>query len=332
MRPSLPTLVILLLVMLFAPITPSAGALRSSSLDTLVPNPLVLETPHVRQKPDYCGEAVYSMAFQYYGRNVSQDDVHQAGCAQQTRGCYSNELLNAAGRLGLPTVERRWNIGPSRAWPTDLLNSAFAQLMSELRLGKPVMFGWYGSDHISPSYLGHFMLLVGFDETRRVVYYHDPGSSTGPDEMSYETFLHYWPMPTVNFSSWLLLAHIFGNGKSPFLDVTPTSTSWLLELSDTTPHPVQLQLDSTGQSAIPWTATLGPDAQWVTWLEFEPQSGMTPGTITLVPRLTNLTAGQRSTRLWVKSGVNSIPVTVRLVTAQSIYRAFLPLMQSDAHN
>jgi len=39
----------------------------------------VLNVPFVKQKPWYCSEASASMVLRYYGFNVSQDDVHNAG-------------------------------------------------------------------------------------------------------------------------------------------------------------------------------------------------------------------------------------------------------------
>ena len=57
----------------------------------------IQDVPHVRQKPDFCGEACAAMYLQKLGRPVDQDYVFdQSGLdPMEARGCYTKELAAA---------------------------------------------------------------------------------------------------------------------------------------------------------------------------------------------------------------------------------------------
>ncbi len=77
--------------------------------------------PHIKQKPDFCGEACAAMYLAKLGHRINQDDVFdQAGLDPELgRGCYTKELSRALTRIGFreersgtksprPAPRRKW--------------------------------------------------------------------------------------------------------------------------------------------------------------------------------------------------------------------------------
>ena len=66
---------------------------------------LIRDIPHVKQKPDFCGEACAAMALKRLGYNYDQDAVFdQSGLTPaDARGCYTREMQTALQRIGFDT-------------------------------------------------------------------------------------------------------------------------------------------------------------------------------------------------------------------------------------
>ena len=77
---------------------------------------LIKDVPHVRQKPDFCGEACAEMFFRKLGRAITQDQVFEASGLDPVlgRGCYTAELKAA---LGAPRRSDRPGVVPHRPGP-----------------------------------------------------------------------------------------------------------------------------------------------------------------------------------------------------------------------
>ncbi|MHC1586858.1 MAG: C39 family peptidase [Candidatus Hecatellaceae archaeon] len=106
-----------------------------------------LEVPFVRQKPLYCSEASASMVLQYYGFQVSQDDVHNAG----VEAFEDAAMLDFLKRY--VEVERRGGL-------------SLEDIKAEIDEGNPVIL------RIVVGSYRHSIVVVGYDE--KYIYIHDP--------------------------------------------------------------------------------------------------------------------------------------------------------------
>src|SRR5207244_4511941 len=66
---------------------------------------LVEGVPHVKQKPDFCGEACAEMYLTKLGKAMDQDYVFDQAAIDPLlgRGCYTRELATALRRIGFRT-------------------------------------------------------------------------------------------------------------------------------------------------------------------------------------------------------------------------------------
>lgn len=104
----------------------------------------VLNVPFVKQKPWYCSEASASMVLKYYGYNISQDDVHNAG--------YENfETM-------LPFLNKYIKCKYATLTPQDL--------KKQIDQGKPVIIRIVIGEYL------HTVVVVGYKEN--YFYIHDP--------------------------------------------------------------------------------------------------------------------------------------------------------------
>jgi hypothetical protein len=157
------------------------------------PTVLLEGAPHVRQKPDYCGEACASMALRRLGRDVSQDRVFAATGLDPAlgRGAYTRELHTALLRLGFDPGPVWYEVDAARA--AEGLESRFAELHADLRRGFPsIVCMHYDS---SPGTTEHFRLILGYDARTDEVVYHEPAEDDGAyRRMPRWRFLALWPL------------------------------------------------------------------------------------------------------------------------------------------
>lgn len=148
--------------------------------------------PHVRQKPDFCGEAVVAAWSQSRGVPLSQDDVFDASGMDPARGMgvTTRELAAALSALGY---------APGKVWhearaaePADL-DALFTELHADLAQGVPSVVCTRYDER--PNTTEHFRLVLGYDAARDVVIYHEPAEDDGSyREMPRTRFLSLWPL------------------------------------------------------------------------------------------------------------------------------------------
>lgn len=162
---------------------------RSESSKTIV----IENIPHVRQKPDFCGEACAAMALQKMGRGLDQDYVfNQSGLDPLAgRGCYTKELAHALGRIGFD-IGPVWHRVSSQRAEADLENQ-WRILRDGLVAGTPSIVCMHYDG--SPNTTEHFRLIVGHDGGRDEVIYHEPAEKRGAyRRMKRSEFLRLWPL------------------------------------------------------------------------------------------------------------------------------------------
>ncbi|MEX2287524.1 MAG: C39 family peptidase [Planctomycetaceae bacterium] len=172
---------------LFAPV--SEASTRAEKLASV----RIDGVPHVRQKPDFCGEACAEMYLRKLGRNIDQDQVfdHAGLDPLLGRGCYTRELAKALADIG-------FDIGPvwfrvTAAEANNSLNDQFRQLHADLRAGRASIVCMHYDEQ--PKTTEHFRLIVGYDAKSDEVLYHEPAVADGAyRRMKRELLLKLWPL------------------------------------------------------------------------------------------------------------------------------------------
>ena len=172
------------------------GSRRESavSVDSAAParaGVLIEAVPHVRQKPDFCGEACAAMYLQKLGQPYDQDAVFDLGGVDPLlgRGCYAAELNRALRTIGFDTG-RVWHRVDA---DTEGLRKPWQELRADLARGVPSIVCMLYDDQ--PRSSEHFRLVLGYDADGDEVIYHEPAVAQGAyRRMSRSTFLKLWPL------------------------------------------------------------------------------------------------------------------------------------------
>ncbi|MBN2344623.1 MAG: C39 family peptidase [Deltaproteobacteria bacterium] len=175
------------------PPSPVAGASTSEASDFRHPsyqNVLIENVPHIRQKPDFCGEACAAMMLNYLGEEVDQDYVFDAAGVDPSvgRGLVAAELNRALIEIGFDTGAV-WN--PVRS-KRDVYKQ-FAEMLTDLgqSISSIVCMNTTDDAHSSE----HFRLVLGYDAERDEVIYHEPAIEDGAyRRMSTADFIRLWPL------------------------------------------------------------------------------------------------------------------------------------------
>ncbi|MDH3718477.1 MAG: C39 family peptidase [Planctomycetota bacterium] len=162
----------------------SAAAYRST---------LIRDVPHIRQKPDFCGEACAAMFLQCLGHPCDQDAVFdQAGLDPlKGRGCFTRELNQALHNVGFETGPVWHHVQPARA--AAQMERLWKALHDDLANGIPSIVCMHYDRRAGAS--EHFRLLLGYDAKSDEVVYHEPAERDGGyRRMTRATFLQLWPL------------------------------------------------------------------------------------------------------------------------------------------
>ncbi len=176
--------------------TPAAGSARTPvpiPAKAPLPSVLIRDVPFVRQKPDFCGEAVTAAWLGALGKRSDQDAVFDASGMDPARGMgvTTRELEVALTRLGF-RPGKVWNHVRS-ASAADELAKHFATLHGDLARGVPCIVCMRYDE--GPSTTEHFRLILGYDADKDEIVYHEPAEDDGAyRRMSRTRFLSLWPL------------------------------------------------------------------------------------------------------------------------------------------
>ncbi len=166
---------------------PSATPLRAYG------SVLIAGVPHVRQRPDFCGEAAAEMWLSFLDESVDQNQVFALSGMPPERGmgATTRELKTALEALGF-TVGPVWTQVRAKQAAVDL-EDRFAELHADLARGIPSIVCMHFDD--SPRTTEHFRLVLGFDQDRDEVLFHDPAVREGSYvRLARAQFLSLWPL------------------------------------------------------------------------------------------------------------------------------------------
>ena len=154
---------------------------------------LIKGVPHVKQKPDFCGEACAAMWLNKLGHKGDQDWVYdQAGVDPRVaRGAYTPELARALQAIGFDIGPVLYKVRAGRA--AAELNALWLKLRGDLAKGVPSIVCMSYDD--KPRATEHFRLVLGHDPATDEVIYHEPAVPGGAyRRMKRSKFLSLWPL------------------------------------------------------------------------------------------------------------------------------------------
>lgn len=156
-------------------------------------NTQIENVPHVRQKPDFCGEACAEMYLRKLGHAITQNQVFDRSGLDPTlgRGCYTPELNTALRKLGFKTGEVWQRVDKDGV--AVQAEAQWAALYADLVRGVPSIVCMHYSDQ--PRTTEHFRLVLGYQADRDEVIYHEPAEDDGAyRHMARAQFLKLWPL------------------------------------------------------------------------------------------------------------------------------------------
>ncbi len=149
---------------------------------------LIPGVPHVKQRPDFCGEACAETWLRKLGKEGTQDDVFAMTGLDPSlgRGAYTNDLAKALKAMGFD-VGAVWYRVKTQAE----VEAQFRALHADLAKGVPSIICGHYSDR--PGTTEHMRLVLGFDAGKDEVIFHEPAEEGGGyRRMSRELFLKLW--------------------------------------------------------------------------------------------------------------------------------------------
>jgi hypothetical protein len=154
---------------------------------------LISDVPHVRQKPDFCGEACAEMWLTKLGRKWTQDQVFNVSGLDPAlaRGCHTRELDAALKRIGLAPGDVWYRIVADKS--ADQIEAQWKALHADLEAGVPSIVCMHYDDR--PDTTEHFRLALGYDPKTNEVIYHEPAVADGRyARMKRGLFQKLWPL------------------------------------------------------------------------------------------------------------------------------------------
>lgn len=164
---------------------------------------LIDNVPHVRQNPDFSGEACAAMYLAKLGKQMDQDFVFdQSGLDPAVgRGCSTHELWTALRRIGFETGATWYDVPSGNS--DEQMASLFTEMHVDLLAGVPSIICMHYDE--LPRSKEHFRLILGYDPTTDQVIYHEPFVERGAyRRMKRETLLKLWPLK-YRKDKWLVI-------------------------------------------------------------------------------------------------------------------------------
>ncbi len=155
----------------------------------------IKDVPHVKQKPDFCGEACAEMFLRKLGKPWTQEQVFNISGLDPTqgRGCWTAELKTALERIGFRVGPAWYRIDNAKLQAG--LEEQFKAMHADLMAGIPSIACGHYSDQ--PETTEHFRLILGYDAKSDEVIYNEPAEDNAAyRRMKRDLFQKLWPLKT----------------------------------------------------------------------------------------------------------------------------------------
>jgi len=152
------------------------------------------DVPHVRQKPDFCGEACVEMYLRKIGYQVTQDDVFNMSGVDPAlgRGCYSPELARTLRTMGFKTGSVGYKVKVAKL--AEEMEEQWQAILNDLQQDIPSLVCMRTSPDPRTS-TEHIRLILGYDADKDEVIYHEPAENNGAyQRMARKQFIQLWPL------------------------------------------------------------------------------------------------------------------------------------------
>ena len=158
--------------------------------------------PHVKQKPDFCGEACVEMTLKHFGLPGTQDDVFRWSKVpvELNRGAWTRELKVAVETAGFEPGPTWFQVPARGAEPR--MSALLDEALADLRAGWPSIFCMHFSS--SANAPEHFRLLVGYEDGGDTLLFEDPALDRGPSRFTRAELLELWPLK-YDAAAWTLV-------------------------------------------------------------------------------------------------------------------------------
>ena len=171
------------------------------------------DIPHVKQTPDFCGEACVEMFMKASKLELSQDDVFDASGLdpKEGRGCYAPDLFKGLHKLGI-NPGKGWFAVKAANQKSELMR-LWESVLSGIKSGKPSIVCTRYSN--KPGSSEHFRLIVGYDSVKKEVIYHEPALKDSPYlRMKLDYFLEIWPLK-YSKDVWTVVSFVMNQHSRP---------------------------------------------------------------------------------------------------------------------
>jgi hypothetical protein len=218
------------------------------------------DVPHVRQKPDFCGEACVEMALRHFHQPGTQDDVFTWSKTprSENRGAWTKELKLAVEHAGFDPGPV-WISVPARG-ADERMSALLDEALSDLRAGYPsILCMHFSSDADAPE---HFRLLVGYEDSGQTLLFEDPAKDTGPTRFTREELLRIWPLKYS--ASTYTLVRLRLEPKKPIARAEPYEQH-VAEARAKYGKPLDDLTPVSSQPFVVWAESPRPDITTVQW-------------------------------------------------------------------
>ena len=157
------------------------------------PTLLIAGVPHIRQEPDFCGEACVAMYLRKLGHAVDQRAVFdRTGLDPRLgRGAYTAELKRAVDAFGFRSGPVWFEVSPAHA--DAELQRLVDAMVADIARGVPSIVCMHYDR--SPDAPEHFRLVLGVDRATNELIYHEPAQNGGAyKRMPLARFVELWPL------------------------------------------------------------------------------------------------------------------------------------------
>ncbi len=151
-------------------------ALNTAKRPTDSAKVFIANVPFIEQRPDYCGPASLAMIFNFYGLNVSQDEIASEIFSPELKGTLSIEMVSYAYKKG---------------FDADIYNGSIADLRAKLEAGFPLIVSHKAEKNDKRV---HYLVVFGFDDGKEVFYVYSDTKNGKAQAIDYRKFLKHWDM------------------------------------------------------------------------------------------------------------------------------------------